>query len=195
MNLAILFLAIVFALPTAAQEYGEATLAVQQGRWAEAERLVGQPSDERGWYLLGRAAIGLDKIDQAEAAFRMILENNDSSSLGHEGMARVYSARRDYTRAFQSATRAVNEDPQNAGAHYILGVTYAFRRDMPKAIESLQRSVGLNNEDAYAHYNLGLLQYQQRKFDQTIIHFEKFIELAPSVPEAGQVRSILRTVR
>jgi tetratricopeptide (TPR) repeat protein len=182
-------------LPGMAQDWGEARQAIQQGRWADAERMLGQPSDELGLYLLGRAQVELKKTDQAESTFKTIVDNNNGSSQGFEGMARVYTARKDYTRALQSATRAVELNSANAGAHYILGVIHAFRKDLPKAVESLQRSVELEDGDAYAHYHLGLLQYQQKKFDQTIIHFEKFNELAPNAPESGQVRSILRTVR
>jgi tetratricopeptide (TPR) repeat protein len=148
-----------------------------------------------GLYLLGRAQVELKKVDAAEATFRRILDQNGDSALGHEGMARVFNARKDYTRALQSATRAVELDSDSAGAHYALGVVYAFRKDTPKATESLEKSVALNGEDAYAHYHLGLLQYQQKRFDQTVNHFERFIEIAPNAPEAGQVRSILRTVR
>jgi tetratricopeptide (TPR) repeat protein len=195
MRFASLLIAIAMAAPAAAQEWSEARSAIQQGRWSDGERLLGEPSDEAGLYLLGRAQVELKKTDQAEATFKRILESNDNSSLGHEGMARVYNARKDYTRALQSATRSVQLNGDNAGGHYILGVIYAFRKDTPRAIESLRRSVELENGDAYAHYHLGLLQYQQKKFDQTIIHFERFIELAPNAPEAGQVGSILRTVR
>jgi tetratricopeptide (TPR) repeat protein len=177
------------------QDWSEARLAIQQGRWADAEGMLGQPSDELGLYLLGRAQLELKKTDLAESTFKMIVDNNNDSSPGHEGMARVYNARKDYTRALQSATRAVELNSNNAGAHYILGVIHAFRKDVPSAVASLQRSVQLEDSDAYAHYHLGLLQYQQKKFDQTIIHFEKFNELAPNAPESGQVRSILRTVR
>ena len=34
-----------------------------------------------------------------------------------------------------------------------------------------------------------------KRYDQTIIHFEKFLELMPEAPEAPQVKSILKTVR
>jgi tetratricopeptide (TPR) repeat protein len=195
MKLATLFIALSLVHPLIAQDANEAKIAVQQGRWGEAEQLIGDPSDEQGLYLLGRAQLGLKNIDVAETTFNRILEANGESSLGHEGMAGVYNARKDYTRAFQSATRAVELNPENPGAYYILGVVQAFRKETPQAIASFQKSVALDDGDAYAHYNLGLLQYQQRKFDQTVIHFERFVAIAPGAPEAGQVNSILRTVR
>jgi tetratricopeptide (TPR) repeat protein len=195
MKLVIFFIAMAIAIPAAAQDWGEARSSIYHGRWAEAEQQLGEPSDEQGLYLLGRAQVELKKTDAADATFKRILEQNADSSFGHEGMARVYNAQKDYTRALQSANRAVELNSENPGAHYILGVIQAFRKDVPKAVASLRRSVELQDEDAYAHYHLGLLEYQQKKFDQTIIHFEKFNELAPNAPEAGQVRSILRTVR
>ena len=195
MQLTSFLLLITMVAPAAVQDVSEAKSAVRQGRWADAERLLAGSSEEEGLYLLGRAQVELKKTDSAETMFMSILERNSESSLGHEGMARVYNARKDYTRALESATRAVELDAESAGAHYILGVVHAFRRDLPNAIQSLEKSVALDNADAYAHYHLGLLQYQQKKFDQTVIHFEKFVELAPNAPESGQVNSILRTVR
>jgi regulator of sirC expression with transglutaminase-like and TPR domain len=52
--------------------------------------------------------------------------------------------------------------------------------------------VSLDPENAYAHYQLGLVQYRLKRYDQTIAHFERFIELMPDAPETPQVRSILR---
>jgi len=76
-----------------------------------------------------------------------------------------------------------------------LGLAYAYKQDFKNSAPSLEKTLALDPENAYAHYQLGMVQYRLKRYDQTIIHFEKFLELKPDAPEGTQVRSILKTVR
>ena len=68
-----------------------------------------------------------------------------------------------------------------------------MRQDFGNAASSLQKAVSLDPENASAHYQLGLVQYRLKRYEQTITHFERFLELTPDAPEAPQVKSLLRT--
>jgi len=110
-------------------------------------------------------------------------------------MARVAIGRKDYGQALEQAAKAIELDRNNADAYQVQGAAHAFRQDFKGAVTSLERAVAIDPSNAYAHYQLGLSQYRLKRYDRTIIHFEKFLQLAPNAPEAGQVRSILRTVK
>src|SRR5262245_37574656 len=147
-------------------------------------------------YKEGKAQLEAKNYDAAEAAFRQILDaGGPTASKGYEGMALVKIARKNYDGALEDAKKAVELDAENSDAHYALGLTHAYRQDFKSAAPSLEKALALNPNNAYGHYQLGLVQYRLKRYDQTIIHFEKFLEIMPEAPEAPQVKSILKTVR
>jgi tetratricopeptide (TPR) repeat protein len=147
-------------------------------------------------YSEGKAHLEAKRYAEAESAFRQILEADpETASKGYEGLALVDIARKGYDAALENAKKAVELNGESAEAHYALGLAFAYKQDFKNAAPSLERALALNPENAYAHYQLGLVQYRLKRYDQTIIHFEKFLELKPDAPEATQVRSILKTVR
>jgi tetratricopeptide (TPR) repeat protein len=148
-------------------------------------------------YKEGQAQLEAKHYDAAEAAFRQMIQADDSasSSKAYAGLARVEIGRKNYDKAMENAKKAVDLNGEEADAHYALGLAYAYRQDFKNAAPSLEKALSLNPENAYAHYQLGMVQYRLKRYDQTIIHFEKFLQLMPNAPEAPQVKSILKTVR
>jgi tetratricopeptide (TPR) repeat protein len=147
-------------------------------------------------YNEGKAQLEAKHYAEAEAAFRQMIESDaPTSSKGYEGLALVEIARKSYDKALENAKKAVELNGESAAAHYVLGLAYAYRQDFRNAAPGLEKALSLDPDNAYAHYQLGLVQYRLKRYDQTIIHFERFLELMPEAPEAPQVKSILRTVR
>jgi tetratricopeptide (TPR) repeat protein len=146
-------------------------------------------------YKEGKAQLEARRYDAAESAFRQLVDADaPTASKGHEGLALVEIGRKNYDKALEYATKAVQLDSENPDAHYALALVHAYRQDFKSAVPSLEKVIALRPDNAYAHYQLGLAQYRLKRYDQTIIHFQKFIQLAPNAPEAPQVKSILKTV-
>jgi tetratricopeptide (TPR) repeat protein len=147
-------------------------------------------------YKQGKAQLDQKQYDAAEESFRQLIdEDAPTASNGYAGLAEVEIGRKSYDQALEYAKKAVELNGENADAHYVLGLVYAFRQDFKGAASALERALALNPNNAYGHYQLGLVQYQLKRMDHTVIHFEKFIQMMPNAPEAPQVRSILKTVK
>jgi tetratricopeptide (TPR) repeat protein len=147
-------------------------------------------------YKEGKAQLEAKNYDAAEASFRQILEADAATaSKGYEGMALVKVARKNYDGALEDAKKAVELNAENGNAHYALGLALAYKQDFKSAAPSLEKALAINPNNAYGHYQLGMVQYRLKRYDQTIAHFEKFLEMMPDAPEAPQVKSILKTVR
>jgi len=97
--------------------------------------------------------------------------------------------------ALSYLNRAVELDPTYAEAHYGLGLAYGYLNRLPKMVDELEQAVHLDSKHAYAHYQLGLAYNQQDKVDLSILHLERFLQLAPDAPEAPQVNALLRRLR
>lgn len=146
-------------------------------------------------YKQGKAQLEAKQYDDAEGTFRQLVESGGpTASNGYEGLALVAIGRKDYDHALEHAKKAVELNGENPDAHYALALAYAYRQDFKSSVPSLERVLALRPDFAYAHYQLGQAQYRLKRYDQTIIHFKKFLELAPNAPEAPQVKSMLKTV-
>jgi tetratricopeptide (TPR) repeat protein len=182
--------------PALAQDkVADAEAAMKRGAYAEAEAAIGEPASPVELYWLGRAQVELKKLEEAEASFRQILDAEPENAGAYEGLARIEIARRNYPGALENANKAVELNRESSEAYYVQGIAFAYTQDFGSSVTSFEKALELDPSHAYAHYNLGLIQNRQRRYDQTIIHFEKFLQLMPNAPEAGQVRSILNTVR
>ena len=121
------------------------------------------------------------------------LESRDARALTYLGLSMTKSERP--LEALEYLNRAVDLDPTSAEAHYGLGLAYGYLNRLPKMVEELEQAVHLDSKHAYAHYQLGLAYNQQDKVDLSILHLERFLQLAPDAPEAPQVNALLRRLR
>jgi tetratricopeptide (TPR) repeat protein len=83
---------------------------------------------------------------------------------------------------------------KNAEYYRTRGMIELKRERHAEAAEHLGKAVEIDPKDAYAHYYLGMANSRLRKTDQMIKHFQLFLELAPDAPEAGKVRSLLKSL-
>ena len=79
-------------------------------------------------------------------------------------------------RALQKAIRLY---PQNAEAHYILGVLQKERGRFEEAERALQKAIRLNLQNAEAHYNLGVSLKERGRFEEAERAFQEAIRLNP----------------
>lgn len=76
-----------------------------------------------------RRLLALNRLDQAEAAYRKVLSQKGGEPSALTGLARVQLARGQLDDALTSAMRAVAEAPQTAGTHLTLGDVLRARGD------------------------------------------------------------------
>ena len=79
-------------------------------------------------------------------------------------------------RALQKAIRLY---PQNAEAHYILGVLLKERGRLEEAGQAFEGAIRLNLQNAEAHYNLGVSLKERGQFEEAERAFQTAIRLNP----------------
>src|SRR5687767_10201926 len=94
----------VLASPAIAQtKAASAQGAVQLGAYSTAIDTIGEPGTPEESYWFGRAQIGLQMYDDAEATFTGMLQADQTNSMAHDGLAHLYNARKQYAEALASA--------------------------------------------------------------------------------------------
>jgi tetratricopeptide (TPR) repeat protein len=87
--------------------------------------------------------------------------------------------KKDYDGAIKEYEKALKNDPKNAKAHLLLGLTYANKGDLDKALKFTQYTLML--EKSYAAYqNLGLIYANKGEYQNAIDAYESALKLNPS---------------
>src|ERR1017187_2073684 len=87
-------------------------------------------------------------------------------------------------KAVEQLREAIRRDPDQAGAHYDLGVALKNKDEIEAAKAELQRSLELDPSLAEAHYMLGIAHWQTGAFDEAAKEMQAAIALRPDYGQA-----------
>ena len=85
----------------------------------------------------------------------------------------------EYEDAIESYQKAIELNPEDAGAYYNMGISYDNIEAYEKAIEAYQKAIELNPEDAGVYYNMGISYDNIEAYEKAIEAYQKAIELNP----------------
>ncbi len=89
-----------------------------------------------------------------------------------------------YARAAEALEALVAQEPENADAHFNLGLAYFNLGEYEKAVPAFERVLELDTERASAVYhNLGVLEYQRGRLNEAVAQFQAAIEADPEDPD------------
>jgi len=78
----------------------------------------------------------------------------------------------------------IADNPEDANAHYLLGISYLKKKMVPEAVEALTRTAELIPSFAGAYLHLGINYREQKELEKALQYYEKAIELEPSSVES-----------
>jgi tetratricopeptide (TPR) repeat protein len=117
---------------------------------------------------------------------RRVLGGNDSSDEMANLLLQVRPRDRAGALALQAAQflKTLQRDPNNAVAHYNLGIVFAGSGDLGRAEEHLEAAVGLDPSERDGQFTLGSVYARQGKMSLAERQYRRTIEIAPDFPEA-----------
>jgi Flp pilus assembly protein TadD len=89
-----------------------------------------------------------------------------------------------YDEAIAAYRQAVRLEPQNALAHYGLGVAYSRKGENEQAIAAYREAIRLQPEHADAHYGLGVASGHLSQNEQAVTAYREAIRLNPGLADA-----------
>lgn len=92
----------------------------------------------------------------------------------------IYSQENDSTKAIDSFTQCLKNNPRHYEAHYNLANLFSDIGNVELAKVHYQMSVTINPEFSNGYYNLGLVLATNRDYDEAIEAFMKYKETAPA---------------
>ena len=101
-----------------------------------------------------------------------------------------------FAEAIISYQRALDIDPKNVDVRVDMGTCYRGVGQPEKAIEEYKKGMQYNPRHPMAYMNSGVVYaFDLGKKNEAIKSFEKYLELAPSAPNADQIRDQIRKLK
>jgi tetratricopeptide (TPR) repeat protein len=161
------------------EETGSLDKAVESYR----DALIKDPQYLPGFVRLGRVLSELDRLDEAEAAFRVVLDLNKDDAAALAGTGQVAFQREDYSRAARLFERALRLQPEASSLHYRLGLTYRALGETDKARDEIERAG--ERIPTVDDPLLAFVQAHSKGADQ-------YLEAAAKAEEVGQLGAAIR---
>ena len=115
-------------------------------------------------------AVRLDP-ELAEGHFRL--------ALGFESLGKREEAEAEYKKAIAAYKKYLDENPDDAEAHYALGQTYAGLGQYSDAIRKYREATKLKGDDPDMYYDLGVAHTKLAQYDEAARAFSKALEIDP----------------
>lgn len=147
------------------------------------------------YYGLGLAYTGLEKFEDAIAAYQRAITYAPDWAYTHAALGSAYANTHRYVEALDAYKVAVALDSDDEMIHHQLGNVYSKRGEHAAAIRHQQQAITLAPQFAAAHYQLGLLYAQQKQWTDAINAYQTAYTNDPALVEAlyNLAQAYLRT--
>lgn|GEM_PF-1636368 len=142
------------------------------------------PTDPEAWYLKGRWELAAGNIDEAERAFRKVLDIDRTHFNGYTGLALVAFARGEDHRGIEYLERVVRISPKHSEAFLILGTAYSRAGKNTKALEATKRAKKIDPYDYDSLVNLGTAYTRSGGLREGAVYYLEATRLYPEKPLA-----------
>lgn len=133
-------------------------------------------------YGLGRMALRLGRLDEAEDVLREALTLKPELHRAHAELGSVHYRRGDYNKAALEYKDALKHDADDAVARYNLGNAYR-NLDKPKdAVKEYEKVLALDPDYVDCYYNMALAYEDMGKIEEAVTAYDTFIEAAADDP-------------
>jgi tetratricopeptide (TPR) repeat protein len=124
------------------------------------------------------------KIDEAEAAYKAILEKTPDVPEVYQNLGSLYLTKKDYPAAETAFQKGLELRPDSTDMSTLLARVYQESGQPDKAMALIEKSAGDNPQDAKAQFNRGIFLLNANKNEEAIGAFEAAIKADPNTAEA-----------
>ena len=159
--------------------------AIQAGDYSRAIDLLKratelEPKDKTAWNNLGRAYMGVRRIDEAIAAYRRQIEVNPFDEYAYNNLGFAYAQRNQTSDAETAYLKQIEVNPLDKYAYRNLGALYITTHAYDKAAAALEKAVTITPRDASLQVRLGKAYINLEEADKAREAFARAVELSPN---------------
>ena len=136
------------------------------------------------YYGLGLAYTGLEKFEDAVAAYQRAIAYAPDWAYTHAALGSAYASTHRYAEALDAYKVAVALDSDDEMIHHQIGNVYSKRGERAAAIRHQLRAIAIAPQFAAAHYQLGLLYAHEKRWTDAISAYRTAYQNDPALVEA-----------
>ena len=136
------------------------------------------------YYGLGLAYTGLEKFEDAIAAYQRAIAYAPDWAYTHAALGSAYASTHRYAEALDAYKIAVALDSDDEMIHHQIGNVYSKRGEHAAATRHQLRAIAIAPEFAAAHYQLGLLYAHEKRWTDAISAYRTAYQNDPALVEA-----------
>ena len=133
---------------------------------------------------LGHFLYQQGRLAQAEAIYKVLIQDKVKSALVLGNLAAIYAQQRKHKEAAELLEEAIAIDPSFSEGWATLGFVQKAQGNINGAIQAYAMSLSLVPDNCYCHYNLGNALSQVGRFDEAIAAYGQALALNSQFPEA-----------
>ncbi|MDP8939710.1 MAG: tetratricopeptide repeat protein [Actinomycetota bacterium] len=153
------------------------------------QALEAAPGNPEAIEAVGRALLGLDRLEEAEESFLGALELDPEWSAPWMGLAMLAMRREEPFKVVHFLERAIEADPEYPETYVELGRYYGLVREPELARATFGRWLRSHPEDADMLINAGLVAFDAADYSQALGFFEKALEAATDAQQKSGART------
>jgi tetratricopeptide (TPR) repeat protein/serine/threonine protein kinase len=128
---------------------------------------------------LGLALRDLNKLDEAVACYRKVIELDRTFANAHVNLGWALARQKKWGEATNAYRKAVALGLGKADVYFHLGNSLAHQKKLDEAVTCYRKAIELDRRLFDAHVNLGVALSYQNKLDEAIAHYKEAIDLDP----------------
>ncbi len=136
------------------------------------------------YYGLGLAYTGLEKFEDAIAAYQRAIAYAPDWAYTHAALGSAYASTHRYAEALDAYKIAVALDSDDEMIHHQIGNVYSKRGEHTAATRHQLRAIAIAPQFAAAHYQLGLLYAHEKRWADAISAYRTAYQNDPALVEA-----------
>lgn len=136
------------------------------------------------YYGLGLAYTGLEKFEDAIAAYQRAIAYAPDWAYTHAALGSAYASTHRYAEALDAYKMAVALDSDDEMIHHQIGNVYSKRGEHAAATRHQLRAIAIAPQFAAAHYQLGLLYAHEKRWTDAIRAYRTAYQNDPALVEA-----------
>ncbi len=163
----------------------------REGSWVSASQAYRNavkiyPNYPDAQYGVGKMALRLGRLDEAEEALVWALRLKPELYQAHSELGSVHYRRGEYNKAALEFKEALKHDAEDAVALYNLANAYRNLGKPKDAVAAFEKTLALDAGNIDCYYNMALAYEDMAKPEEAVAAFENFIEGAGDDPDQAE---------
>ena len=183
------------AYAEAVDEYQQVIAAAAPDSVLDTTTAAHDPDIPAAYYGLGLAYTGLEKFEDAIAAYQHAIASAPDWAHTHAALGSAYASTHRYADALDAYKVAVALDSDDEMIHHQIGNVYSKRGEHASAVRHQLRAIAIAPQFAAAHYQLGLLYAHEKRWTDAINAYRTAYQNDPALVQVlyNLAQAYLRT--